>query len=254
MRQKYAVGVWAVILLLASSPALLAQMHPGRSFAGRYGGYGGYGDFGGYGAWGAYTSALNSATTRNIAEQDHLAGMNAAMQQNAMMQSGIRNTMMTQAQTRTQDIYSQRQSNRDWWFQVEQQQSAQRQAAAARAPMGTVAMAPVAGFDSALSAVPQPEAATDIIKWLPVLCDPRFAEQRATVEAPYRRTPKGQPTVADYENMIDATKQMKAILGQMTAQISAQEYLGAEKFIDQLAAEARGRIEQNQKPTEQPAK
>ena len=43
--------------------------------------------------------------------------------------------------------------------------------------------------------------------------------------------------------MIDAAEQMKTILGQMTAEISAEDYLNTMKFLDQLAAEARGRIE-----------
>ena len=96
-------------------------------------------------------------------------------------------------------------------------------------------------------------AATDIIPWLPVLCDPRFAAQRAIVEAPYRRQPKSNPTVADYQNMIAAAGQMKAILGQMTAEISAQEYLNAEKFVDQLTTESEGRIKTDEAaPAEQP--
>ena len=107
-------------------------------------------------------------------------------------------------------------------------------------------MSPVSGFESAApAAASAPEAATDVIKWLPVLCEPRFAAERARVEAPYRRDPTGRtnPTTADYQNMIDAAGQMKAVLGRMTAEISAQDYLNAEKFLDQLAAEARGRIE-----------
>ena len=228
-------------------------MWPGRGYRGDYGGYGGYYGYGGDGAWGAYTSALNNATSRNVAEQDRLAGQNAALQQRAMMQSGIRNTLTTQAQTRTQDLLDRQQSNKDWWFQVQQQQLAQRQTVAARPYVG---QAPVAGFESAAPARAQPEAATDIIKWPSVLRDPRFAQQRAAVEAPYRRAPKGEaiPTVEDYQNMIEAAAQMKTILGQMTAEISAQDYLNTMKFLDQLAAEARGRIANARPASEQPAK
>jgi crotonobetainyl-CoA:carnitine CoA-transferase CaiB-like acyl-CoA transferase len=169
------------------------------------------------------------------------------------MQSGIRNTLTTQAQTRTQDILGQQQSNKDWWFQVQQQQMAQRRAMPALASGGG---APAAGFESARSAAAQPEVATDIIKWPSVLRDPQFAQERARVEAPYRRAPKGEaiPTVDDYKNMIDAAEQMKTILGQMTAEISAQAYLNTVKFLDQLAAEARGRIETGKAAPEQPAK
>jgi hypothetical protein len=234
----------AVVLTLVSlvlSTTATAQMHPGRSYHGPYG----YGANDFAGVWGAYTSAINYSTTRYVAEQDHLAGQNAAMMQNSMMQSGIRNTLSSQADMRTQNILGQQQANRDWWFQVQQQQSAQRQLAAARPMVGGV---PSAGFESAAPVpAPRPQVATDIIKWPSLLGDSRFAEQRAKVEAPYRSAPKGQanPTVADYEAMIDAAGKMKAILGQMTAEISAQEYLGVEKFLDQLAAEARGRIKKS---------
>ena len=80
-----------------------------------------------------------------------------------------------------------------------------------------------------------------IIPWPPVLCDPRFAYERATVEAPFRRSLQGQgnPAAEDYQGIIDAVEQMKAILRQMTAEISVREGLSAERFLDQLAAEAR---------------
>ncbi|MDY0170296.1 MAG: hypothetical protein RBS80_27375 [Thermoguttaceae bacterium] len=200
-------------------------------------GYGHWG--GGYGAWGAAVAAQADTTMRTIAQQEHATSERIAAQQSATMQANIRNTLNTQADMRTQNILSQQQSHRDWWFQVQQQQSAERRAmsAAARPSAGesfvpTVASSPIAS------------AATDIIPWPPVLCDPRFAEQRALVEAPYRRSPAGQaaPTVEDYENMILAVEQMTLTLGQMTTEISAQQYLYAEKFLSQLADEARGRI------------
>jgi hypothetical protein len=221
--------------LLAFAATAQAQFWPRH-----HGGYYGGDDMG---VWGAYASAIESSTSRQIAEQNRLAGAQAAMQQNAALQNNIRNTMTSQAQERTQDLLAQRQSNRDWWFQVQQQQTANRLALAARS----------AGVEAIPAVAPRYEAPTDVIKWLPVLCDPRFAEQRAAIEAPYRRVPKQQPTVADYEKMIDAAQQMKVTLGQMTAEISAQEYLNAEKFLDQLAAEARGRIDKD-KAAESPAK
>ncbi len=236
MRPMQVIGILAVICFLVSATTAAAQFWPG------------YGYSGGYGAWGGYASALNNATSRNVAESDRLMGQSAAMQQRAMVQSGIRNTLTTQAETRTQNILGQQQSNRDWWFQVQQQQVAQRHAMSARPSAG---MSPVSGFESAApAAASAPEAATDVIKWLPVLCEPRFAAERARVEAPYRRDPTGRtnPTTADYQNMIDAAGQMKAVLGRMTAEISAQDYLNAEKFLDQLAAEARGRIEKGAAP------
>jgi hypothetical protein len=201
----------------------------------------GYGD-GGYGGWGGAEVAQQAdATMRNIAEQEHAASQAFAAQKSAAMQSNIRNTLSTQAEMRTQGILNQQQSNRDWWFQVQQQQQAQRRAMAAGGrPHAAETFVPTATIS------PGPSVATDIIPWPPVLWDSRFAQQRATVEAPYRRDGGKQATrtIADYESMIEAAGQMKLILGDMTSELSAQEYLHAEKFLDQLAAEARGRIEQ----------
>jgi hypothetical protein len=199
-----------------------------------------YGRDSAYGAWGAFSSAVQDSTTRHIAEQDRLAGEIAASRQTAAMQSNIQNTMMNQAEARTQNYLNQRQNSRDWWFQVQQQQVAQRHTASARPSVGD---AVIAGFEATSPKAVQSQAATDVIHWLPVLCEPCFAAQRARIEAPYRHTPKQSPTTADYENMIDAAQQMKVQLGRITADISAQDYLQAEKFLDQLAAEARGRIE-----------
>jgi hypothetical protein len=197
----------------------------------------GYGD-GGYGGWGgAQVAQQADATMRNIAEQEHAASQAMAAQQSAAMQSNIRNTLSTQAEMRTQGILNQQQSNRDWWFQVQQQQQAQRRAMAASGrPAASETFAPTAAISRG------PAVATDIIPWPPVLWDSRFAQQRAVVEAPYRR--ETTRTVADYESMIEAAGRMKLILGEMTSELSAQEYLHAEKFLDQLAAEARGRIQQ----------
>jgi hypothetical protein len=237
MRQAWVLGVLAAIWLSMSMPAI-AQLYP-RSHS-RYGGYGGYDD-GSAGVWGAYTSAMSNSTTRYIAEQNRSMGQAAAMQQQAMVQSGIRNTLMSQAQTQTQDLLARQQSNRDWWFQVQQQQAAQRRA---MSPSGSEQAPPVAGFESAVADAPAPQAATDVIKWLPLLCEPQFAQQRAVIEAPYRRAGKERtnPTAADYRAMINAGEQMKDILKQMTAGISAQAYLNADAFIDQLISEARDRI------------
>lgn len=235
MRKICVVGILAACWFLTPATTVFGQMWPGHGGGRSYsGGYYGYGDSG---AWGAYSSALNNATSSYAAEQNRLMGQRAAMGQSAMMQSGIRNTLTTQAETRSQNINNQRQSNSDWWFQVQQQQVAQRQSMGSRSSM---ALTPAVSFESPRV---EPQAATDIIKWLPVLCEPRFDADRAKIEAPYRRTPKASLTAADYQSMIEVAGQMKATLGQMTAEISAQDYLTAEKFLDQLIAEARGRIE-----------
>ena len=93
--------------------------------------------------------------------------------------------------------------------------------------------------------VPVSQPAAGIIPWPAVLCDRRFAAERARIEVPYRRNRNGlgTPTAADYQDMIDAAARMKVTLWQMTAEISSQESSTAEKFLDQLAAEARGQLQ-----------
>lgn len=233
MQHVFRVTVVLTPFCLSLVPAAAsAQFWPGHGY--------GIGGFGGWG--GAQVAAEADATMRNIASQEHAASQSIAAQQSAAMQANIRNTLSTQADIRTQSMLSQQQSHRDWWFQVQQQQSAQRRARQGGAvPAAGPAHVPTA------PTLRVPPIATDIIPWPPVLWDSRFDEQRAAVEAPYRRNVGKQAsrTAADYEGMIEAAEQMKVVLGAMTSEISAQDYLHAQKFLDQLAAEARGRIEHN---------
>ena len=80
----------------------------------------------------------------------------------------------------------------------------------------------------------------------PVVTDPAIRSQRTQIEAPYRRGSKGLsiPMADDYRNMVKAAEQMKAILKGMTAELTAAEYFDGEDFLNRLAAEARGRMEQ----------
>ena len=203
--------------------AVMAQFWPG------------YGYSGGYPGWGGYVS--DDSTERYVAEADHIAGERAANQQQMALQGSIRNTMAAN-EVQRQQLYTQQQGKRNWWFQVEQQQLAQQE-------MQRPAV-PSAGFESAATDINNPQAATDIIKWLPVLRDPRFAAERARIKALYRRGSKGlsRPTAGDYRDMIQAAERMKAILKSMTPEITAEEYLDAEAFLNQLAAEAREGIQE----------
>jgi len=233
MRRIYPLAFFAVIWLLMPAMPTMAQFWPGYGY--------GYG----YGAWGGY--GMSNSTNRYIAQSDRIAGERAARQQRTAQQNSIRNTMAADARQRTQEIQGQQQSDRNWWFQVQQQQVAQRRSAG---PRMAAPMVPATSFEPAAPTTSR--ASTDIIKWLPVLCDPQFADLRAKVEAPYRRASKGlsNPTADDYRGMIEATAQMKTILKGMAAKISAQEYLNAETFLDKLASEAQDRIEKMDKTTE----
>ena len=226
------LGAFAALCLLSVAMPADAQLFSGRHAFG--GGYGG----GDYGAYPYSVPSGYSNTSRMVMQADRSSGQRAMAAQSAAMQQGIRSTLSSQADARTQAIYSQRQQGRDWWFQTQQQQMAQRQSMGSRPGM-SAAMANFEPEPAALSS----RAATDVIKWPVVLQDERFAEQRAMIEAPYRRVPKANPTLTDYRDMVEGTEQMKAFLKQMLAEISAQEYLSAESFLNQLAGEARGRIE-----------
>jgi hypothetical protein len=160
-----------------------------------------------------------------------LLGQQIAAQQMAAMQGGIRNSIELDAQRRAQYALDQQQADRDWWLQTQQQQVAQRQALTAQLAL----MKASANADS---------AALDVIQWPSLLRDPQFADHRARIEAPYRRASKvlATPTANDYRQMIETAGQMKSALKGMAANVSAQDYLSAEAFLDRLAAEARGKL------------
>jgi hypothetical protein len=239
MRKIYVLGILAMIWLV-TSPAMVLSQRFGRG--GGYGGYGGYGDDAGVMA--LQSSAISQASARNAAQSNRLMGQNIAMQQGAMMQSGIRNTLSSQADSRTQNILSQQQSNRDWWFQVQQQQ------AAGRPNYGRGAPAPAScGYgaepmsEGLIAADSSPPAAMDIIKWPTALQEEEFASRRALIEAPYRRTPPASnlPTADDYRDMVKNADEMKAILEwrlTVMSGLDTNNYEQAKSFLDKLGKEA----------------
>src|SRR5208337_5091025 len=123
--------------------------------------YPGYG-YGGWGGWDGAAALVGSdyrqATAMQLKSQSMQAGQQAAMQQNYVVQSGIRNTLSSQAQSQNSAILNQQQANQDWWFQHQSQEMAQRRTMeyATGAPAVPVGFAPSSG---------PPPAATDIIKW-----------------------------------------------------------------------------------------
>jgi hypothetical protein len=253
MRKIYVLGILAVVWFVTSHTVVLAQ-RPGYSGGHRgYGGYGGYGDDAGVMA--LQSSAINQASARNAAQSNRLMGQSAAMQQSAMVQSGIRDTLGSQADARTQNILSQRQSNRDWWFQVQQQQTAARPAyrssSSALASCGFGAEPAADGFTVAGA---DSQVATDIIKWPTTLQEKEFASGRALIEAPYRRSPPAlsTPTAEDYRDMVKTVDEMKAILEwRLTVKsgLETKNYEQAKAFLDKLGQEA---SERSVKPVKSP--
>jgi hypothetical protein len=235
MRRTCWLAAFAAALLGLSATTATAQMFPGGRYNRGY--YDGYNDDGV-----AAVYALNSADSNaRTTSQAYQSWSQRGSQEMTGMQSGIRGAMDASADQRTQAIYDRQQGNRDWWFQVQQQQVAQQQMAQRQAPRYTGA---AAGFEP--SPTPHaPQATDDIIKWLPLLQAPQFAADRAKIEAPYRRSTKGlsRPTTDDYKNMIKTAERMKVTLKGMATNLTAQEYIDAESFLDKLADEARERVE-----------
>jgi hypothetical protein len=225
MRRASLIVVLAAVWLAGSATTLQAQCWPGyRHYCPGY--------YDGCGFAFIYNLGGACGGRRYWAQSQYLLGQQIAAVQTAELQGGIRDAMSVEAQRRSDQIYARQQADHDWWLQVQQQQIAERQQAAEFAAM-------TAGLKSA------PKAATDVIKWPSLLQAPQFAEQRAQIEAPYRRNSKGlsAATAADYKNMIESVAQMKLILKGMTARLTAQEYLDSQAFIERLAAEARDRLE-----------
>ncbi len=123
-------------------------------------------------------------------------------------------------------------------------------------PLSSRQTSPNVSYEIAASyaepSVQQAAPAADIVPWPVILRNPRFAADRARIEEPYRRSLRGQgaPTAADYQDMIDAAAQMKATLWQMTVDVSDQDSLSAEKFLEQLAAEARDQLRASLAPAD----
>jgi hypothetical protein len=274
MRRVCLIVVLAAVGIEMSAAMVSAQMVPGHRRRSS-----GYDSDAADTAVGLYALANSNNAARSMAQ-----GYQAWRQQPlAGVPSGAGN-FDADGQRQVQALNDQRQANRDWWFQTQQQQVTRRQMAEAASagqpqpsvtppllvpspqPQDTDALRQdresqwesdqfqrqydaarwqdqLSGFESSPSIVPV--AATDVIRWLPALQGPQFAGQRARIEAPYRRSAKGlsTPTAKDYQDMIDATGKMKAILKATAGYLTAQDYLDAEAFLDRLAAEARDKLD-----------
>jgi hypothetical protein len=247
MRTIHVLCLLAVICLAMFPSTVLAQMRGRPSRPGGYGGYGGYGDDGGIidaGVLGLYSSNMYQASMSSAAQSSRSAGQIASMQQRAAVQNEIRDTLSSQANQRSQNIASQRQSDRNWWFQVEQQQTAARQPYERGSPALVSAgygAGPVAGGFEAPA--PPSEPVMSVIKWPITLEEQEFASRRALIEAPYRRSPPvlSVPTADDYREMVKTVNEMKAILEwRLTVKsgLPTNEYEQAKAFLAKLGQEA----------------
>ncbi len=117
MKHWRSVAAIAAACLLGMVDVAAAYVFPGGSR-----------DYGYSGDWGDGFGYQPPNPYSEVAAQSRLLGQQAAMQQNMVVQSGIRNTLTTQSQAQNTAILNQRQSNRDWWFQYQTGQMAERQA------------------------------------------------------------------------------------------------------------------------------
>jgi hypothetical protein len=209
------------------APPVSAQFYPG------YGG--GWGGTNGSAA--LLGSDYRQATAMQLKAQNTLAGDQRTMAQNSMVQSGIRNTLSSQAQSRTDAILGQQQATQDWWFQHQAQQMNQQRS--------TGFVAGGSSYPSGLApGGAPPPVATDIIKWPPLLQEQCFASERTKIEAPYRRTPPklSLPLATDYATMTRAVDDMKAVLQwRLQEGVNSDDYNTARSFLEQLGQEIASR-------------
>jgi hypothetical protein len=217
MNCRILAGALIAAGLLGLAGPVSAQFYPGF----------GYGGWGGDGSAALLGSDYRQAAALQAKAQSRQAGQEAAMQQNYVVQSGIRSTLSSQAQSQANAIAAQQQATQDWWFQHQSQQLAP--VPPSFAPSGR-----------------QPVAAMDIIQWPTALQDSCFASERAKIEAPYRRTPPklSVPTAADYRNMAATVEDMKAVLEwRLNDGINTADYNAATTFLQKLGQEVSQRAQ-----------
>ena len=213
-------------------------------------------DHGYGGAWGAaaYGASVSRANTQSrIAAERHSQAQSRAVNQNMVVQQGIRSTLAGSAQSRTQAARSEQQGARDWWFQHQLQASRTPRQPVSPSVAGAPQRTGASGRSTSES--PDGKGTADVINWPYVLRGPRFAEQRARVESPYRdQTPDTGPTAQDYREMVDAAAQMGTILKGMSRSIPPIDFQQAQNFLDNLTVDARARAKRKAaEPAKRPA-
>ena len=237
---------WVFVLpaaILAVDIEARAQFGPG----GRYGP--------GWGAWPGMVAEQSTANVRNLAGAAHRQSRSIAAAQSQRTQQSIQNTLLSQAQQQTRQIQQSTQSFEDLRMATLTQQSRGR---AGSLPAGLPVAAPglpAAGTSAEMASsklTVSPHARTDLIQWPRVLQDPRFDEDRAKIEAPFRRSQEqGTPIpAAEYQQIIAAATDMKLTLRQLASELRGDILLANEQFLDRLIAEAQERIEQKEKGRE----
>jgi hypothetical protein len=183
--------------------------------------------------------------------QERQLGQVMAFQERMTMQDHTFSVPQNEAHFRRDDQWHEQRSVNDLRFQLLLMRAAPRAGAKPSERPAKPQHEPVMPrdeYESPGSADPQTPAASDVVKWHPVLQDARFLAQRKAIETPFRRAPRGRglstPTASDYRNMAQTVLVMKSTLKELSTEITAAAYFEAEKFLDRLSAEALSRSDQ----------
>jgi hypothetical protein len=184
---------------------------------------------------GLATSAYSSAAQQQVYQQNRQMQMTSTMARSAAWQ-GINRTMQGEALSRPASVPDSGQVARDWMFQNTASSRPQRRSMT----LPSAEMAVVTpSRESAKAAAPK-----ELILWPTLLKEQRFDENRADVEAPFRRAyADGKPlTVEDYQTIIKTVEKMKATVKSLESQLVETEYNSVDKYLDDLIADAQKRI------------
>ncbi len=96
---------------------------------------------------------------------------------------------------------------------------------------------------------PSADTTPGVIAWPPALRGPRFAAHRARIESPFRQENSSR-SAEDYQAIILAGAEMKTMLDESKAELAEKAYRAAASFLEQLAAEARERLDAKLTPQE----
>jgi len=245
-RIRFIIG-GIVVALMCQAATALAQMAPRRSFSGdRLGNRGN--DYYSYD-----TAIYPDINKTNAAYQQAAAQQRAYQAQSSMARTSawqnINQSMAQQASMQTQSMLAQRQSSKDWWYDVQARKLAESKASPSYRPMS---LPYSEGPDASSPRSPsQKPAVQEIMIWPTLLKNPEFDELRSKIETPFRRAyaDKKPLTADDYRGILQAVDEMKVKLQSMSSQIIESEYAAVEGYLNELAADAQKRLEARISPT-----
>src|SRR3972149_2170138 len=220
---RYVVFCTAYLSLALYTFPVKAQFVPGGNY---------YSDAG---VMGVATAAYQSAAQQQAYTANRQMQMTSSMARSAAWQN-INRSMQTQAMSRPSSVPDTAQAARDWMFQNTAPKGYSRRPAT----LPPVSMSsPAPAVETSVQAAPR-----EIMLWPTILKDPLFDDDRAGVEAPFRRAyADGKPlSIADYEGIIKTVERMKVSLKSFESQLVASEYDAVEQYLDSLIEDAQKRI------------